>query len=63
VPRQARGGRAQALAVRLNRTMARGEGDEDDAAELGAATMTLYYYVRNKTDIVALMQDTIMEFK
>ena len=26
------------------------------AAQLGAATMTLYYYVRNKTDIVALMQ-------
>jgi AcrR family transcriptional regulator len=30
------------------------------AAELGAATMTLYYYVRNKTDIVALMQDAIL---
>jgi AcrR family transcriptional regulator len=30
------------------------------AAELGAATMTLYYYVRNKADIVALMQDTIL---
>jgi hypothetical protein len=40
-----------------------GEGDEDAAAELGAAAMTLYYYVRNKTDIVALMQDTIIEFK
>ena len=30
------------------------------AAELGAATMTLYYYVRTKTDIVALMQDAIL---
>jgi AcrR family transcriptional regulator len=30
------------------------------AAELGAGTMTLYYYVRNKTDIVALMHDEIM---
>ncbi len=30
------------------------------AAELGAATMTLYYYVRNKADIVALMQDAIL---
>ena len=30
------------------------------ATELGAATMTLYYYVRNKTDIVALMQDAIL---
>src|SRR5580698_6623577 len=30
------------------------------AAELGAGTMTLYYYVRNKADIVALMQDAIM---
>jgi AcrR family transcriptional regulator len=30
------------------------------AAELGAATMTLYYYVRNKSDIVALMQDAIL---
>jgi AcrR family transcriptional regulator len=30
------------------------------AAELGAGTMTLYYYVRNKTDVVALMQDAIM---
>ena len=31
------------------------------AAGLGAGTMTLYYYVRNKADIVALMQDTIFE--
>src|ERR1700728_4760110 len=31
------------------------------AAALGAGTMTLYYYVRNKADIVALMQDTIFE--
>ena len=31
------------------------------AGELGAGTMTLYYYVRNKADIVALMQDTIFE--
>jgi AcrR family transcriptional regulator len=31
------------------------------ATELGAATMTLYYYVRNKADIVALMQDAIFE--
>ncbi|WP_216897825.1 TetR/AcrR family transcriptional regulator [Nocardia alni] len=30
------------------------------AAELGAGTMTLYYYVRNKSDVVALMQDTIL---
>jgi AcrR family transcriptional regulator len=30
------------------------------AAELGAGTMTVYYYVRNKTDIVALMQDSIL---
>jgi AcrR family transcriptional regulator len=30
------------------------------AAELGAGTMTLYYYVRNKTDIVTLMQDAIL---
>jgi AcrR family transcriptional regulator len=29
------------------------------ASELGAGTMTLYYYVRNKADIVALMQDAI----
>ena len=29
------------------------------ATELGAGTMTLYYYVRHKADIVALMQDTI----
>jgi AcrR family transcriptional regulator len=31
------------------------------ATELGAATMTLYYYVRNKADIVALMQDAVLE--
>jgi AcrR family transcriptional regulator len=31
------------------------------ATELGAATMTLYYYVRNKADIVALMQDAVFE--
>jgi AcrR family transcriptional regulator len=30
------------------------------AAELGAGTMTLYYYVRNKTDVVALMHDAIL---
>jgi AcrR family transcriptional regulator len=30
------------------------------AVELGASTMTLYYYVRNKADIVALMQDAIL---
>ncbi|WP_433174827.1 TetR/AcrR family transcriptional regulator [Actinoallomurus sp. CA-150999] len=30
------------------------------AAEVGAGTMTLYYYVRNKADIVALMQDAIL---
>jgi AcrR family transcriptional regulator len=30
------------------------------AAELGAGTMTLYYYVRNKSDIVALMHDAIL---
>src|ERR1700684_3814862 len=29
------------------------------ADELGAGTMTLYYYVRNKSDIVALMQDAL----
>jgi AcrR family transcriptional regulator len=31
------------------------------AAELGAGTMTLYYYVRNKADIIALMQDAIFD--
>jgi AcrR family transcriptional regulator len=31
------------------------------ARELGAATMTLYYYVRTKADIIALMQDAILE--
>ena len=31
------------------------------ASELGAGTMTLYYYVRTKADIVALMQDAILE--
>ena len=30
------------------------------AAELGAATMTLYYYVRTKADVIALMQDAIL---
>ena len=30
------------------------------AAELGAGTMTLYYYVRSKSNIVALMQDAIL---
>src|SRR5512132_110665 len=30
------------------------------AAELGAGTMTLYHYVRSKTDLVALMEDAIM---
>jgi AcrR family transcriptional regulator len=30
------------------------------AGELGASTMTLYYYVRTKADIVALMQDAIL---
>jgi AcrR family transcriptional regulator len=30
------------------------------ATELGAGTMTLYYYVRNKTDVVALMHDKIL---
>ncbi len=30
------------------------------AAEVGAGTMTLYYYVRTKTDIVALMHDAIL---
>jgi AcrR family transcriptional regulator len=30
------------------------------AVQLGAATMTLYYYVRSKADIVALMQDAIL---
>lgn len=30
------------------------------ADELGAATMTLYYYVRNKADVIALMQDAIL---
>jgi AcrR family transcriptional regulator len=30
------------------------------AAELGAGTMTVYYYIRNKTDIVALMHDAIL---
>lgn len=30
------------------------------AEELGAATMTLYYYVRTKDDLVALMDDALM---
>jgi AcrR family transcriptional regulator len=30
------------------------------ADELGAGTMTLYYYVRTKADVVALMQDAIL---
>ena len=30
------------------------------ASTLGAGTMTLYYYVRTKSDIVALMQDAIL---
>lgn len=30
------------------------------AAELGAGTMTLYYYVRTKADLVALMHDAIL---
>ena len=30
------------------------------AAELGAGTMSLYYYVRTKADLVALMQDAIL---
>jgi AcrR family transcriptional regulator len=30
------------------------------AAELGSGTMTLYYYVRTKADLVALMQDAIL---
>ncbi|WP_372671170.1 TetR/AcrR family transcriptional regulator [Amycolatopsis kentuckyensis] len=30
------------------------------AAELGAGTMSLYYYVRTKADLVALMQDSIL---
>lgn len=30
------------------------------AVELEAATMTLYYYVRNKADVVALMHDAIL---
>ena len=30
------------------------------ATELGAGTMTVYYYVRNKTDVVALMHDAIL---
>jgi AcrR family transcriptional regulator len=30
------------------------------AAELGAGTMTLYYYVRTKADVVALMHDEIL---
>src|SRR5271154_1041913 len=30
------------------------------AVELGASTMRMYYYVRNKADIIALMQDAIL---
>ena len=30
------------------------------AADLGAGTMSLYYYVRTKADVVALMQDAIL---
>ncbi|HEX2821208.1 MAG TPA: hypothetical protein VHO07_13725, partial [Streptosporangiaceae bacterium] len=54
---------------KLGEELARGEvrasGDEAVtmkriAAELGAGTMTLYYYVRTKADVVALMQDAIL---
>lgn len=31
------------------------------AAELGSATMTIYYYVSSKADIIALMHDAILE--
>lgn len=31
------------------------------AARLGASTMSLYYYVRTKADLVALMDDALME--
>jgi len=31
------------------------------AGALGAGTMTLYYYVRSKADLVALMQDAVFE--
>jgi AcrR family transcriptional regulator len=31
------------------------------ASELGSSTMALYYYVRVKTDIIALMHDAILE--
>ena len=30
------------------------------ASELGSGTMTLYYYMRTKSDLVALMQDAIL---
>jgi AcrR family transcriptional regulator len=30
------------------------------ASELGSGTMTLYYYLRTKSDLVALMQDAIL---
>src|ERR1700754_4378668 len=30
------------------------------AAELGAGTMTLYHYVRNKDELAALMDDAVM---
>lgn len=30
------------------------------ASELGSGTMTLYYYVRTKADVVALMQDAML---
>src|ERR671924_315257 len=30
------------------------------AAELGAGTMTLYHYVRNKRELAALMDDAVM---
>ena len=31
------------------------------ASELGSSTMALYYYVRTKADIIALMHDSILE--
>jgi AcrR family transcriptional regulator len=61
--RKPRYGRGQIAAAALR--IADAEGFEAVtmkriAAELGAGTMTLYYYVRAKTDIVALMQDAIL---
>jgi hypothetical protein len=67
-------GPARGMASRLEAAEGRGQQDEVGVGcgnqvqpglpglclELGASTMALYYYVRTKADIVALMQDAIL---